>query len=109
MADSDIMTLTDDNFGDSVTTEELPLLVDFWADWCGPCKGLAVVLEEIAGEQVGNLKIAKVNVDDAPSVVIEHEVLSLPTMILFKGGEPVAKIPGAQPKDRIMDILSEFM
>lgn len=108
MADADILTLTDENFEVSIGMEEAPVLVDFWADWCGPCKGLAVILEEIAVEQEGTVKIAKVNVDEAPSVVIEHEVLSLPTMILFKEGEAVAKIPGAQGKDTILEILSEF-
>lgn len=106
---SDILTLTDDNFGDTISSEDLPLLVDFWADWCGPCKGLAVELEQLAVEQDGALKIAKVNVDDAESAVIQYEVLTMPTMILFKGGESVAVIPGAHSKDKILEFISEFI
>jgi len=109
MADADILELNDDNFDVAIGMESAPVLVDFWADWCGPCKGLALILEEIAVEQAGNVKIAKVNVDDAPNAMMQNEVLSLPTMILFKEGEAVAKIPGAQGKDTILEILSEFM
>ncbi len=107
--DSNVMILDDSNFGVSIGTETLPVLVDFWATWCGPCKKLSVELAELAIEEEGRLKIAKVNIEDAESTVIEYEVLTMPTMILFKGGESVAVIPGARPKHEIKEIISEFL
>lgn len=106
---TEIMDLDDDNFGVTIGTESLPLLVDFWATWCGPCKKLGEELAELAVEQEGVIKIAKVNVDDAEQTMLENEILTMPTMILFKDGESVAVIPGARPKHEIMEIISEFL
>ena len=90
--------LTDANF--SAETEAGLTLVDFWAPWCGPCRVVAPVLEELAGER-SDLRIVKLNVDDNQQTAAKYEVLSIPTMILFKGGQPVKKVIGAYPKKRL--------
>ncbi len=109
MASDNITTLSDDTFSDTVSGGSEPVLVDFWAEWCGPCKMIAPILDEIADEQVGSLKIAKLNVDEAPNTARQYEVMSIPTMILFKDGEPVKKIVGAKPKDALMGELAEYL
>jgi len=109
MASEHITTLSDDTFADTVGADGEPVLVDFWAEWCGPCKMIAPILDEIADEQVGSLKIAKLNVDEAPNTARQYEVMSIPTMILFKAGEPVKKIVGAKPKDALMGELAEYL
>jgi len=109
MASENVTTLSDDNFSDTISSDGEPVLVDFWAEWCGPCKMIAPILDEIADEQVGSVKIAKLNVDDAPDTARQYEVMSIPTMILFKDGEPVKKIVGAKPKDAILSELAEFL
>ncbi len=86
MADN-ITTLTDTNFDEEVKGADGPVLVDFWAEWCGPCKMIAPILEEIATEQAGKLRIGKLNVDDAPATPQQFQVMSIPTLILFKDGE----------------------
>ena len=109
MASENVVTLSDENFADTIGGDGEPVLVDFWAEWCGPCKAIAPILDEIADEQVGSVKIAKLNVDDAPDTARQYEVMSIPTMILFKDGEPVTKMVGAKPKDAIMGELAEFI
>jgi thioredoxin 1 len=92
--------VTDANFQAEVIEAETPVLVDFWAPWCGPCRVVGPVLEEIAAEREG-LKIVKLNVDENQQTAAKFEVLSIPTMILFKAGEPVKKVIGAYPKKRL--------
>ena len=96
-----INEVTDTNFQADVLEADTPVLVDFWAPWCGPCRMVAPVLEEIAGEKGDALKIVKLNVDDNQQTAAQFEVLSIPTLILFKQGQVAAKVIGALPKKRL--------
>jgi thioredoxin 1 len=104
-----ITTLTDSTFKEAVGSAETPLLVDFWAEWCGPCKQIAPILEELATEQDGRLAIGKLNVDDNLGVAQEFSVMSIPTLILFKDGEPVARFIGAKPKGALLQELAAYL
>jgi thioredoxin 1 len=104
-----VQTLTDDTFNEVVGSADTPLLVDFWAEWCGPCKQIAPILEELATEQEGRLNIGKLNVDDNLKVAQQFSVMSIPTLILFKGGEPVARLVGAKPKGALLQELSAYL
>ena len=106
---SDIVTLTDSTFDEEIKGSSEPVLVDFWAEWCGPCKMIAPVLEEIAGEQTGKLKVGKVNVDENLEIARRFEVMSIPTLILFKDGEAQHRIIGAKGKGQLLQELSEFL
>ncbi len=95
-----LQDVSDTNFQAEVIEADQPVLVDFWAPWCGPCRVVAPVLEQLAGER-SDLRIVKLNVDDNQQTAAKYEVLSIPTMILFKGGQPVKKVIGAYPKKRL--------
>ena len=100
--------VTDATFVDEVLTSEKPVLVDFWATWCGPCKMVAPVLEEIAGEKAGSLTVAKLDVDANPATARDFQVVSIPTMILFKDGKPVKRIVGAKGKAALLRELTDI-
>ncbi|MET8773756.1 MULTISPECIES: thioredoxin [Nocardia] len=103
------VTVTDKSFADEVLLSEKPVLVDFWADWCGPCKMVAPVLEEIAAANADKLTIAKLDVDANPETAREYQVLSLPTMMLFRGGKPVKQIVGAKGKAALLRELEDVI
>jgi thioredoxin 1 len=98
---ADLTNVTDDSFQAEVLESEQPVLVDFWAPWCGPCRVVAPVLEEIAAEQADKLRIVKLNVDDNQRTAAQYGVMSIPTMIVFKNGQPAKTIVGAYPKKRL--------
>ncbi|MBB5236254.1 thioredoxin [Deinococcus budaensis] len=98
--------LTDSNF--QTETGQGLTLVDFWAPWCGPCRIIAPVIEELAGQYEGRVKVAKLNVDDNPAVSGQYRVMSIPTMILFKDGQPVEGMVGAQPKRAFEALLDKY-
>jgi thioredoxin 1 len=104
-----IVTLTDATFDETVKSSPTPIVVDFWAEWCGPCKMIAPVLEEIAVEHEGSLTVAKVNVDDNPDAARRFSVMSIPTLIVFQDGEPAKRLVGAKGKAQLLEDLSEFL
>jgi thioredoxin 1 len=93
--------VTEGTFEQEVLQSETPVLVDFWAEWCGPCHAVAPVLERIAEEREGELKLVKVNIDEEQELAVRYGVMSIPTMMLFRNGEPAAAVAGAQPKGAI--------
>ena len=103
--DTNIVTVSDQDFEEQVLRSALPVLVDFWAEWCGPCHMVAPVVEEIAAEQVGKFRVAKLSVDDSPRTAGQFGVLSIPTLILFSGGQERGRVLGAQGKEYIVRAL----
>ncbi|MDP3964367.1 MAG: thioredoxin [bacterium] len=100
------VTVTDQNFDQEVLQEKsLPVLVDFWAEWCGPCKALAPIIEEVAKEQDGKVKVVKLEVDENPETASKYNVLSIPTLAIFKNGELVKTMVGLQSKEKITEEL----
>lgn len=100
-----VTEFTDDNFHSDVLNSDQPVLVDFWAPWCGPCRMIAPMIEELAGEYAGTVKIGKLNIDDSPQMAQKFGVNSIPTLMVFKGGEPVETFVGVQPKNRVQHAL----
>lgn len=106
---ANIAELTDSTFDEEVAGASEPLLVDFWAEWCAPCKMITPILEEIAAEHAGRIRIAKLNVDDNIGVARRFEVMSIPTLILFKDGAPQLRLVGAKGKGQLVQELEEFL
>ena len=104
-----ISTLTDATFDEEIGSASEAVIVDFWAEWCGPCKMIAPILEEIATEQVGKVRVAKLNVNDNPDAARRYEVMSIPTLIVFQDGQPVRRLIGAKGKGQLLQELSEFI
>jgi len=104
-----IVNLTDTTFDEEIKSADEPVLVDFWAEWCGPCKMIAPTLEEISKDFAGRLRVAKLNVDDAQNTARRFEVMSIPTLILFKDGEPRLRIVGAKGKGQLLQELSAHL
>ncbi|MDQ2707415.1 MAG: thioredoxin [Actinomycetota bacterium] len=101
--------VTDDSFSDEVLNSGKTVLVDFWADWCGPCKMVAPVLDEIAGEHPDKITVAKLDIDSNPGTARDYHVMSIPTMIVFQDGKPVKQIVGAKPKDALLNALADYL
>jgi thioredoxin 1 len=100
------LTLNNDNFESTITGSTSPVLVDFWAEWCGPCKMIAPVLNELATEQEGKAIIAKLNIDEAPELAARFGITAIPTLIVFKNGQPVTALRGVQSKSAILKSLT---
>ena len=103
------LEISDDNFEAEVLSSDIPVLVDFWATWCGPCKAIAPILDELASEYSGKMKVGKVNVDENPKTPGKYGVRGIPTVVLIKDGEVVDQLVGAVPKSQLEDLIKKAL
>ncbi|MDP3987539.1 MAG: thioredoxin [Candidatus Levybacteria bacterium] len=103
------LIITDESFEQDVLQSRIPVLVDFWAAWCTPCKIIGPIVEELAKEYAGKLKVGKVNVDENQNIAVKYGIMSIPTLLLFKKGEPVKSLVGMQGKDRLKREIEEIL
>jgi thioredoxin 1 len=101
--------VSDANFDAEVLQSAEPVLIDFWAPWCGPCRMITPIVEQLAAENAGSIKVAKVNVDESPTTASTYGVNAIPTLVLFKGGEVVERFVGVQPKRRLQDAIDQAL
>ena len=101
-----VLNVTNNDFETEVLKSDLPVLVDFWADWCGPCRMVGPIVDEIAEELAGKIKVVKVNVDEAQDLAGDYQVMSIPTLIIFKGGELVDQVVGALSKEQLLEKIN---
>jgi len=104
-----VIHITEKNFDSEVKNSTVPVLVDFWAEWCGPCKMISPIVEEIASDLQGKLKVAKVNVDEAQELAARHNIMSIPTLLIFKEGEAVDMVVGAMGKDQLLERINPHL
>jgi thioredoxin 1 len=109
MAVSNIVTLTEANFADEVLNALNPVLVDFWAEWCGPCKMIAPIIDELAGEYDGRIKFGKVNVDDQLNLATQYDIRAVPTMLIFRGGQVMEQVVGYKSRRDIKGNLDKYL
>jgi thioredoxin 1 len=109
MASDKLVTITDTNFDNEVLKSSQPVLIDFWATWCGPCRAIAPVVEQLAGEYSGRVKVGKVDIDANPKTPTQYDVRSIPTLLVFKQGKVVGQIVGAVPKPKIEELIKKAL
>jgi thioredoxin 1 len=109
MANDNVQTFTDSNFDEAVIKSGVPVLVDFWAPWCGPCIRLAPTVDALANDYAGKVTIGKLNVDDNPTTTVKFNVLGIPALLLFKGGQVVESVVGLQPKEALKKVLDRHL
>ncbi len=105
----DLINVTDNDFEQEILKSDKPTLVDFWAPWCGPCQRIAPIIEELASEYKDKVKVAKINVDESRKIATDLGVMSIPTLMLFKGGEMVDKVIGLVSKDRLKELINKAL
>ncbi len=102
-----VVYVTEQNFKEEVLESDLPVLVDFWAEWCGPCKMIGPIIDQLSHELQGRMKVAKVNVDEAQSLAGDFNIMSIPTLLIFKDGTPVEQMVGAMSKDQLLEKINQ--